>query len=89
MGLGTTQIQTIEKILSEAEPKELGAKLRAELPGVLVTGCDEEDMGNEHPFRSTPGVHVHLVDGSSHCWTITSDPEKATSILLARRRKAA
>lgn len=89
MGLGIAQIEAIEKVLSEAEPKELGAKLRAELPGVLVTGCDEEDMGNELPFRSTAGVHVHLVDGSSHCWTITNDPERATSILLARRRKAA
>lgn len=87
MALQETQIETIDRILSSAPGTDVGMRLRSELAGILVTGCDEEDMGNERPFRSAERYHLHLVDGSGHCWNITSDPAKATSILLARRRK--
>jgi len=88
MALQESQLETIDRILASEPGADVGARLRSELTGILVTGCDEEDMGNEPPFRSAERYHLHLVDGSGHCWNITSDPSKATSILLARRRKA-
>ena len=88
MPVGTLEKSVIEDLLAATEGgPDLGVRLRASLPGLVVTACDAEDIDNAAPFLQHPSVQIHLVDGSNHCWSLTSDPEKATGLLIARRRK--
>ncbi|MEK7395122.1 MAG: hypothetical protein AAB214_21400 [Fibrobacterota bacterium] len=88
MALGNREISIIEDLLEATEGgQELANRLRQDLQGVMVTTCDEQDIDNATPFRSHPSVRIHLVDGSNHCWNLTSDPSAATGLLLARPRK--
>jgi hypothetical protein len=87
MAISETDISTIDQILSQDSTGDLSARLREFLPSILVTSCDASDMGVEEPFRDSPKGLVYLVDRSEHCWKITTDPETATGILFAKRRK--
>lgn len=89
MPVGTLEKSVIEDLLAATEGgPDLGARLRASLPGLVVTACDAEDIDNPStPFLQHPSVQIHLVDGSNHCWALTRDPDKATGLLIARRRK--
>jgi hypothetical protein len=42
----------------------------------------------ETPFRQYAGFDLYLVDGSSHCWSLTDNPELATGLVIAARRGA-
>lgn len=88
MALETSDIALLEELLLATEGgPDLVPQLRASLPGMVVTSCDEEDVDDAVPFRSHPLVRVHLVDGSNHCWSLTTEPSRATGLLLARRRR--
>jgi hypothetical protein len=49
-----------------------------------LTRCDASDVA-ETPFRAYPGFDVHLLDAADHCVQITTDPARATGIVLAKR----
>lgn len=72
---------------SRASDPGLAELIRERLPEITVSRCDASDLGMEVPFLSLEGVDIHLVDGSGHCWSITGEPELATGVLLARRRR--
>jgi hypothetical protein len=62
------------------------AEFRARFPGLTLTRCDVSDVGNEPPFREYPSFNLYLVDGADHCWKLTTEPARATGIVVARRR---
>jgi hypothetical protein len=39
----------------------------------------------ETPFREYARFDLHLVDGGSHCWRLTSDPAEATGLVVVAR----
>lgn len=59
--------------------------LRASYPGVHFTACSDDDVyGPVKPVVERPGLCIYLVDGSDHCLSLTSDPESASGLLLAK-----
>ena len=46
--------------------------------------CDASDV-LEDPWRSYADIDLHLIDASSHCTVMTTDPQRASGVLLARR----
>ncbi len=86
MALTEADVRCIETILSAVPGDENPAvAVRRSLPGLSLTRCDVSDMSGETPFRETPRYALYLVDGSSHCWRITSDPGQATGVVVAAR----
>jgi hypothetical protein len=85
MALGPNELTEIDEVLSA--PGMDGhalAELRGRFPHLSWTRCDASDV-TETPFRSYSKFEVHLVDRSDHCVTITTDPDRATGIVLADR----
>ena len=54
-------------------------------PRLTVTCCVAADVDYEVPYCRYPGINLHLVDRSDHCWCMTSDPGCASGIVLAMR----
>ena len=61
------------------------SELRSRFPHLSWTSCDASDVV-EAPFRVYEKYEIHLLDSADHCSQITSDPGRATGIILARRR---
>lgn len=83
MGFTQSQLDRVVAVVSAAGP-DAPTALRAALPGGMVTLCDASDVSCDTPWATLPGWALHLVDRSSHCWTLTTDPALATGFLLAR-----
>lgn len=85
MGLSADDLTEIDKVLSA---QDAGAQaytvLRQRFPKISWTRCDASDVV-ETPFRVYPGFEVHLVDTADHCVQLTTDPARATGIVLAKR----
>jgi len=60
-------------------------EFRRHFPGLSFTRCDAADLSEEPFFRRYAGFDLYLVDGRSHCWRITSDPARATGVVIAGR----
>jgi hypothetical protein len=83
MALASEELAEIgEALASPQADAGVFAALRARFPHLSWTRCDASDVA-EAPFRSYPGFDLHLVDRSDHCVQITSDPARATGIVLA------
>jgi hypothetical protein len=86
MTLSVDDLMEIDKRLTAADAENSAfALLRRQLPHLSFTRCDASDV-NETPFRVYEKFDIHLLDGADHCVQITSDPARATGIVLARRR---
>lgn len=86
MALAENDLAEIEKILSAPDNGSgVIATLRGLLPHLSWTGCDASDMSDE-PFRTYPTYEVHLLDTADHCAQLTSDPARATGVVLAKRK---
>jgi hypothetical protein len=85
MALASKELQEIGETLSSPQADAgVFARLRSRFPHLSWTRCDASDV-TESPFRSYPGFDLHLVDRTDHCVQITSDPARATGIVLAAR----
>lgn len=86
MPLNATAMEWITAALAprEADAGVL-AGFRRNFPGLSLTRCDLSDMGMEEPFRQYPRFNVYLVDASDHCWRFTSDPARATGLVVAEK----
>ncbi len=86
MGLSLADIDEIGTLL---EAPEAGAstlaEVRARFPKLSVTRVDASDLGMETPFRQYTRFDLYLVNGSSHCWSLTDNPEVATGLVVAAR----
>jgi hypothetical protein len=84
MALNADQLDRIDALFNgSAESAAAVKEFRVQFPGVSVTQCDLSDMGAELPFREYPKVSLFLVDRSDHCWRLTSEPAKASGIVIA------
>jgi len=85
MALSDTELSEIEKVLS-AENAAAGAfsELRQRFPKFSWTQCDASDV-YDTPFRTFPQYDLHLLDTADHCAQLTTDLERATGIILAKR----
>ena len=85
MALNADELTEIEKILAGPDAGAQGfAELRRRFPHLSLTRCDASDVV-ETPFREYPAFDVHLLDAADHCVQITTDPARATGIILAKR----
>ena len=85
MALGADELNEIDKVLSASEAGASPlAELRSRFPHLTWMRCDASDV-IEAPFRSYMRLDLHLIDGSDHCVQITSDPARATGVVLAAR----
>jgi len=82
------ELAAIEDLLaaeSASAPDGTGlAGFRQRFPKVSLTRCDLSDIDSETPFRVFAGMSLFLVDSSDHCARITSDPARASGIVVAR-----
>jgi hypothetical protein len=88
MALGADELLAIEAVLSAPDADaRVVAQLRGRFPHLSWTRCDASDV-TESPFRSYSRFDLHLLDRSDHCVQITTDPARATGIVLADRNVA-
>ena len=89
MGLSATDLSRIEALLGApgAATPALAA-LRQSFPRLSLTRCDPSDLGAELPFRAFGRFDLYLVDGTDHCWRLTSDPERATGVVVVTHKEA-
>ena len=89
MGLSTEDLAGIDAVLRASHAgSEAAASIRQRFPRLSVTRCDPSDLGGETPFREYERFDLYLVDGSSHCWQLTSKPEEATGLVIVPRPPA-
>lgn len=89
MALSENHFAALDSILAAGADTAGLADFRRRFPALTVTRCDATDIDIETPFREYPGASLFLVDRSDHCWRITSDPARATGILVARHKALA
>ena len=88
MALSQHDLAQIEAMLAELGVRSLPiAALRSKFPHLSWTCCDASDVA-EDPFCVYGDFDVHLLDSTDHCAHMTSDPARATGIVLARRSAA-
>lgn len=88
MAVKLDELREIEAVLAApgAETDAFGL-LRARFPHLAWTRCDASDVA-EAPMQTVGLFDVHLLDGSEHCVQLTSDPQRATGVILAKRSLA-
>ena len=85
MALSESDLSEIEKVLTAGDPAApVFAQLKQLFPRLSWTQCDATDV-TEEPFRTISRFDIHLLDAADHCAHITTDPERATGVILARR----
>jgi hypothetical protein len=85
MALGADELMEIDRVLSAADADARAvSELRRRFPHLSWTRCDASDV-TETPFRSYGRFEIHLVDRSDHCVQITTDPIRASGIVVADR----
>ena len=90
MAITDSEIRQIETLFA-ARPADAGLadEFRRHFPGLSLTRCAASDMNGEQPYRCHPHFDLHLVDRSDHCWRLTTEPARATGILLAQHKVGA
>lgn len=89
MTISSADVAKVDALLGGPDA-ERGAvmALRQQLPHLSLTSCDPSDIDAETPFRDYPRFSVYLVDGSQHCWTLTTDAAKATGLVVVQHKAA-
>jgi hypothetical protein len=87
MALSQQDLAAIDALLAapDADASALTA-LRQRLPKLTLTRCDASDIDAETPFRAFARFTVYLVDGADHCWTLTTDPDRATGLVVVQHK---
>ena len=90
MALSEDELGQIETLLAAPDADaQAVAELRRRFPGLSFTRCDASDLGGEQPFREYQRFNLYLVDRVDHCWRITSDPTRATGVVVGRHKAGA
>lgn len=85
MAVSDTDLAEIEKVLTAEDLAATAfAELRQRLPALSWTRCDATDVTDE-PFLSFAAYDIHLIDTSDHCVVVTTDPSRATGVILAKK----
>jgi len=90
MTLTGDDLREIEALLGapDANAQTL-ADTRRRFPHVSFTRCDASDLGVEQPYREFARFSLYLVDGHDHCWQLTSDPARATGLVVVQAKVSA
>jgi len=83
MGLPQAQIAAIADAVDDAMAADLPARLRAQFPGLSITVCADDDIIAARPVVEREGFNLYLVDGGSHCLSLTRDADAATGVVVA------
>lgn len=90
MALTTDDLAQIEALLTVPDADgDVLALVRRRFPGLSVTRCAASDVDAEPAFRASRRFDLHLVDGHDHCWQLTSDPARATGIVVVLHKVSA
>lgn len=84
MAVAAGELMEIETMLASDDASQTYAALRLKFPHLAFIRCDASDV-TETPFRSFPAFDLHLLDSTDHCAQITTDPARATGVVLAKR----
>ena len=57
--------------------------MRGTFPGLTFTVCADDDIIGPRPVVEGQGYNLYLVDASSHCLSLTRDPESASGVVVA------
>jgi hypothetical protein len=83
MPLDAAELLEIETLLSTAnDSSQVVAGMRHRFPSLTITRCDASDVDTETPVLTVDRFSVFLVDGSDHCWRLTTDAARATGLVL-------
>jgi hypothetical protein len=86
MALGADELTEINRVFSApGTDARVVAEMRQRFPHLSWTKCDASDIP-ETPFRSYDRFDIHLVDRTDHCVQITTDPARASGIVVADRK---
>lgn len=88
MALSEEQLERIEAFCESSRGGVEVTAFRQTFPGVVILRCDASDVGDATPVRSWDAYDLHLVDAHGHCVTLTSDPQAANGVLLAKHAGA-
>ncbi len=87
MALSAEQIVLIETHLgADTADESAVAALRPLLPGISLTKCDTSDVDAERAFLEFKHFNVYLLDTSDHCVVMTTDPSRATGLVVGKNR---
>jgi hypothetical protein len=79
--------ETIEQITQLVAKQQLSEatliELRQTYPSIHFTYCSDDDIHSGRPVAEHPTFNVYLVDTRGHCFTLTTDFEHATGVVLA------
>lgn len=73
--------------IAEAEIRDvdlIAARLKADIDGLIVSTCDEDDICGVKPLAETPSINLYLLSSSGACLGLTRDPENAIGVVLAQ-----
>ncbi len=85
MALNDEDLGVIGEMIAAAPADgQVFSALRQRFPQLSWTRCDASDVVEE-PFRTVGNYDLHLMDAADHCVQITTDPARATGIVLAKR----
>lgn len=84
MPLNESQINSIESCVSSlaGSGMPLIPELRTRFPGITFVRCSAEDV-DDPPYRAGSGYQLYLVDCSTACIKLTSDPGTADGVVVA------
>jgi len=87
MALSAGDLLEIDALLATPDA-DAGAleTLRRRFPGLSLTRCEASDVDAERPFREYRRFNLYLVHAADHCWRLTSDPARATGLVVAPHR---
>lgn len=83
MGLEQAQLTAIADAVDDATAPDLAARLRAQFPGLSFTVCADDDIIAARPVVEREGFNLYLVDGGSHCLSLTRDAASASGVVVA------
>jgi len=86
MAVSEEELTEIDRILTSGASTAM-LELRSKFPHLTWTRCDASDV-IETPYKTYPNCDVHLLDGGDHCVQITTEPSRATGVVLAFRKVA-
>lgn len=85
MALNEEDLSVIGEMIAAAPADgQVFLALRQRFPQLSWTRCDASDVVEE-PFRTLGIYDLHLMDAADHCVQITTDPARATGVVLAKR----
>lgn len=83
MAVDQAQLQAIAEAIDDPLAAELVGRLRGSFPGLSFTVCADDDIIAARPVVERDGFNLYLVDGSSHCLSLTRDAASASGVVVA------